>query len=52
MSQVQLFRRDQFVFVDETGCKSKDHMRRFGYALRGKALFSMEYSTKEAESLQ
>ena len=37
MSQVQLFRRDQFVFVDETGCKSKDHMRRFGYALRGKS---------------
>ena len=36
MSQVQLFRRDQF-FVDETGCKSKDHMHRFGYALRGKS---------------
>ena len=26
-----------FVFVDETGIKSKDHMRRFGYALRGKS---------------
>jgi transposase len=37
MSQVQLFRRDQFVFVDETGCKSEDHMRRFGHALRGKS---------------
>ena len=37
MSQVQLFHQDQFVFVDETGCKSKDHMRRFGYALRGKS---------------
>ena len=37
MSQIQLFHRDQFVFVDETGCQSKDHMRRFGYALCGKS---------------
>lgn len=37
MSQIQLFYQDQFVFVDEIGCKSKDHMHRFGYALRGKS---------------
>ena len=37
MSQVQLFRQYQFVFVNETGCKSKDHMHRFGYALWGKS---------------
>ena len=37
MSEIQLFHRDQFVFVDETGCQSKDHMHRFGYALRGKS---------------
>ena len=42
MSQIQLFHQDQFVFVDETGCKSKDHMRRFGYALREKVLLNME----------
>ena len=37
MSQIQLFHRHQFVFVDETGCDGKDHIRRFGYALRGKS---------------
>ncbi len=35
MSEIQLFRRDVFVFVDETGCSGKDHIRKFGYSLRG-----------------
>ena len=32
---VQMYHPDCFVFIDETGCNSKDHTRTFGYALRG-----------------
>ena len=35
MSEVQLFKRDAFVFVNETGCSGKDHIRKFGYAVKG-----------------
>jgi len=35
MAQSTLLRRDMFVWVDETGSDAKDHIRRFGYALRG-----------------
>lgn len=35
MSQIQMYCSDLFVFIDETGCNSKDHTRRFGYALQG-----------------
>ena len=37
MAEIQLFNRDCFVFIDETGCSSKDHIRRFGYAMRGES---------------
>ena len=30
-----MYSRDCFVFIDETGCSSKDHTRKFGYALKG-----------------
>lgn len=26
---------EQFVWIDESGCNSKDYIRKFGYALRG-----------------
>ena len=35
MAQSTWFRRDVFVRVDETGSDARDHIRRFGYALRG-----------------
>ena len=35
MAQCTLFRRDMFVWVDETGSDARDYIRRFGYALRG-----------------
>ena len=35
MAQCSLFRRDMFVWVDETGSDARDHIRRYGYALRG-----------------
>ena len=35
LAEVQFYRREQFVFIDETGCKGKDHVRRMGYAMRG-----------------
>ena len=35
MAEVQNYHSNCFVFIDETGCCNKDHMRRFGYALRG-----------------
>ena len=35
MAEVMYHRTDQFVWVDETGCDRKDHIRKSGYALRG-----------------
>ena len=35
LAEVHFYRREQLVFIDETGCKSKDHVRRMGYAMRG-----------------
>ena len=35
MAEIQLYSREQFVWIDETGCAAKDHIHRFGYALRG-----------------
>ena len=35
MAEIQLYSREQFVWIDETGCAAKDHIRRFGYALLG-----------------
>jgi len=32
MAQSTLFRRDMFVWVDETGSDARDHIHRFGYA--------------------
>ena len=31
------YRKEMFVFVDETGSDKRDHVRRFGYAIRGEA---------------
>ena len=35
MSEVLFFKRDMFVWLDETGCDRRNFMRRYGYALRG-----------------
>ena len=35
MSQCFLFKPDQFVFVDETGSDARNHIRNYGYAIRG-----------------
>ena len=35
MAQCTLFKRDMFVWIDETGSDARDHIRKFGYALRG-----------------
>ena len=35
MAQICLFRRDMFVWLDETGSDARDHVRKFGYAIRG-----------------
>ena len=35
MSQVLVFQPEMFVWVDESGCDRRDHVRRYGYALRG-----------------
>ena len=35
MAQRTLFKRDMFVWIDETGSDARDHIRKFGYALRG-----------------
>ena len=37
MAEIQMYHRDCFVFIDETGCSSRDHTRRFGYAMRGES---------------
>lgn len=35
MAEMQFFSIDQIVWLDETGCDKRDHIRRFGYAMRG-----------------
>ena len=35
MSQMFLLNRQQLISVDETGTDSHDHIRKYGYALRG-----------------
>ena len=35
MAHCSLFSRDKFVWVDETGADTCDHIRRYGYAIRG-----------------
>ena len=37
MAEMSCFSTSQLVWVDETGCKNKDSIRRAGYALRGMA---------------
>ncbi len=34
MAQFLLFNPDQFLFIDETGSDGRDHIRKFGYAIR------------------
>ena len=38
MAHCLLFKRDMFVWVDETGANNRDHIRKYGYALRGMTL--------------
>ena len=35
MAEVLLYRRDQFVWIDESGCDARNYRRKFGYSLRG-----------------
>ena len=35
MAQCTVFSRNQFVWVDETGSDKRDHIRKYGYAIRG-----------------
>ena len=35
MAHCSLFSRDQVIWVDETGSNAKDHICKFGYAIRG-----------------
>ena len=35
MAQYAVFHRNQFVWVDETGSDKRDHIRKYGYAIRG-----------------
>ena len=35
MAEVLLYRRDQFVWIDESGCDARSYRRKFGYSLRG-----------------
>lgn len=37
MAEVLQYRKDMFVFVDETGSNRRDHARKFGYAIQGEA---------------
>ncbi len=35
MAQCMLYKREMFVWVDESGSDARNHVRKFGYALRG-----------------
>ena len=36
IAEVQLYRADMFVFIDESGTDRRDSLRKFGYSMRGK----------------
>ncbi len=40
--EVSIFKKEMFVFVDETGTDRRDSLRRFGYSLRGKRATSQK----------
>ena len=50
MSQMFLFDRQQIVWVDETGTDGRDHLRKYGYALRGNS--SMSPTACEGKEVQ
>lgn len=35
MAEVQMYKPEQFVWIDETGCDKRDSIRKYGYAMRG-----------------
>ena len=35
MSEVLLYRKEMFVWLDETGCDNRSYMRKYGYAIKG-----------------
>lgn len=35
MAEMQFFNVDQLVWLDETGCDKRDHIRKMGYAMKG-----------------
>ena len=35
LAEMTTFRKDQLVWIDETGCSNKDSIHAAGYALRG-----------------
>ena len=35
LAEVQLYNKEQLVWIDETGCDRRDQVRKFGYALKG-----------------
>ena len=46
MSEVLLFPKEMFVWVDETGCDRRNYMRKYGYALRGERAIQQRYITR------
>ena len=37
MADIFAYKKEMFVFIDETGADSRDYIRRFGYAIQGEA---------------
>ena len=35
MAEIEFFKTNQLIWLDETGCDRRDHTRKMGYALRG-----------------
>ena len=46
MAQVLHYSSDYFVWVDETGSDARNHIRKFGYSLRGMAPISYRMVTR------
>lgn len=43
MAHVLLYRREMFVWVDESGCDRRDAMRKYGYSIRGQTPVSHSF---------
>ena len=51
ISWLKFFNIDQMVWLDETGCDKRDHVRKMGYAMKGEQPSLQAHSAQGAENI-